>query len=188
MTDLASSSQIRAALKLHPLSGCDAVESIEVDILRSGAYDWLLRYRVTGNLRDIRLPLPRGHSRADELWRHTCFELFLRRAGQESYYEFNFAPSLQWAAYRFDGYRQGMRNLEIPPPRIAIRQDENSLELQATPNFGKISGLGPESDWQLGASAIIENTGGGISYWALAHPPGKPDFHHAEAFVLYLSA
>ena len=28
---------------------------------------------------------------------------------------------------------------------------------------------------------------GGISYWALAHPPGKPDFHHADGFALELS-
>ncbi|MBI3061386.1 MAG: hypothetical protein HYY83_05345 [Deltaproteobacteria bacterium] len=25
---------------------------------------------------------------------------------------------------------------------------------------------------------------GTISYWALKHPPGKPDFHHPDAFAL----
>jgi hypothetical protein len=41
--------------------------------------------------------------------------------------------------------------------------------------------------WHLGLSAIVEDTNGGKSYWALAHPPGKPDFHHADCFTLELS-
>jgi hypothetical protein len=42
--------------------------------------------------------------------------------------------------------------------------------------------------WRLGLSAVIEEKGGSKSYWALAHPPGAPDFHHQEAFALELSA
>jgi hypothetical protein len=37
--------------------------------------------------------------------------------------------------------------------------------------------------WRLGLSALIEETSGRKSYWALAHPPGKPDFHHADCFA-----
>jgi hypothetical protein len=36
-------------------------------------------------------------------------------------------------------------------------------------------------------SALIEDQNGGKSYWALAHPPGKPDFHHADSFALEFS-
>ena len=42
------------------------------------------------------------------------------------------------------------------------------------------------ASWRLGLSAVIEDTSGGKSYWALAHPPGKPDFHHADCFALEL--
>jgi hypothetical protein len=35
-------------------------------------------------------------------------------------------------------------------------------------------------------SAVIEQHDGAISYWALAHPAGKPDFHHRDGFVLKL--
>jgi hypothetical protein len=38
--------------------------------------------------------------------------------------------------------------------------------------------------WQLDLAAVIEERGGRISYWALAHPPGKPDFHHSDCFTL----
>jgi hypothetical protein len=41
--------------------------------------------------------------------------------------------------------------------------------------------------WRLGLSAIIEEASGRRSYWALAHPPGKPDFHHPDSFALRVS-
>jgi hypothetical protein len=37
---------------------------------------------------------------------------------------------------------------------------------------------------QLALSAVIEDDRGTLSYWALKHPSGKPDFHHPEAFAL----
>ena len=39
---------------------------------------------------------------------------------------------------------------------------------------------------ELGISAVIEEQDGRLSYWALAHPPGKPDFHHRDCFALRL--
>jgi hypothetical protein len=43
-------------------------------------------------------------------------------------------------------------------------------------------------DWELGISAVIETRDRQKSYWALAHPPGKPDFHHADCFAATLPA
>jgi len=39
---------------------------------------------------------------------------------------------------------------------------------------------------RVALSAVIEAPDGALSYWALRHAPGKPDFHHAEAFALSL--
>lgn len=39
---------------------------------------------------------------------------------------------------------------------------------------------------QIGLSAVIEEMDGTKSYWALAHPAGKPDFHHPDCFTLEL--
>jgi hypothetical protein len=36
----------------------------------------------------------------------------------------------------------------------------------------------------LGLTAVVEEENGRLSYWALKHPPGKPDFHSPEGFVL----
>jgi hypothetical protein len=39
---------------------------------------------------------------------------------------------------------------------------------------------------QLALSAVVEDEQGLLSYWALKHPPGRPDFHHPDAFALEL--
>jgi hypothetical protein len=46
--------------------------------------------------------------------------------------EFNFAPSGKWAAYRFDGYRNGPRvGREELNPEIAVRRTNDVLEPDA---------------------------------------------------------
>ena len=47
--------------------------------------------------------------------------------------------------------------------------------------------LARQEKWQLGLSAVIEELNGHKSYWALAHPPGKPDFHHSDCFTYEFS-
>ena len=39
---------------------------------------------------------------------------------------------------------------------------------------------------RLGLAAVIEDKARVLSYWALKHPAEKPDFHHAESFVVEL--
>jgi hypothetical protein len=39
---------------------------------------------------------------------------------------------------------------------------------------------------QLALAAVIEDGNGRLSYWALGHPQGKPDFHHPDGFTLEL--
>ena len=43
-----------------------------------------------------------------------------------------------------------------------------------------------DAEGPFGLSAVIETIDGAISYWALAHPAEKPDFHHPDSFVLTL--
>ena len=96
-------------LKLHPDSRSFAVRHIEVETARPRADSLVLSYIVTGTMSDIRHAARQAATRGDELWQHTCFEAFVRASSGAEYYEFNFAPSTQWAAYRFSGYRSGRR-------------------------------------------------------------------------------
>src|SRR5437867_1054544 len=113
---------MRQALKLHPDSLCSAATQVEVEVARPRASSLLLCYFVTGKISDLRMPPVTAAARADELWQHTCFEAFVRTSPDPGYYEFNFAPSTQWAAYRFSSYRSGMRVVtEISAPRIEVQ-------------------------------------------------------------------
>jgi hypothetical protein len=170
-------------LRLHPDSRCLAAARVEVRVARPRADHLVLSYSVTGKMSDVRMPPVMPAARADDLWQHTCFEAFVRTSSGTAYYEFNFAPSTQWAAYRFDGYRNGMRAAEIGAPQIEIRSGPYSYTLQASLELDRLPDLSREASWRLGLSALIEDQSG-MSYWALAHPPGKPDFHHADCFAL----
>ena len=155
----------------------------KVDVVRPHPGGLILSYVVSGRTSDLRWPPVVAAERADELWRHTCFEAFVRPSTGSAYYEFNFSPSTQWAAYQFSGYRSGMRvATEISAPRIEMRSDEATFTLQAALELDGLS-----SPLHLGLSAVLEETNGHKSYWALAHPPGKPDFHHADCFTLEFS-
>jgi len=178
---------MRHALKLHPDSLCSAATHVEVEAARPCAGSLVLCYFVTGKISELRLPPATAAARTDELWRHTCFEAFVRISQCAGYYEFNFAPSTQWAAYGFSGYRSGMRvATEISAPRIEVQSSRKSCTLRASLELDGLSMLPHDAGWRLGLSALIEETSGHKSYWALAHPPGKPDFHHPDCFVYEL--
>ena len=117
--------------------------------------------------------------RADELWQTTCMEAFLQAAGEGSYREWNFAPTGNWAAYDFTGYREGSSRAEVgSPPYIRLEDNFTWWSVGAT------IATAAEQHWRLGLSAVIEEKDGTKSYWALAHPDAdKPDFHDADCFI-----
>ena len=170
---------MRTQLTLHPDSVCEAVRGIEVEVGRDRGR-LLLRYLAIGTTADLTLRSA-APDRTDNLWQSTCFEAFIRRYGEAAYREFNFAPSTQWAAYRFDDYRAGMENADVAAPGITTSSTSKCFELRT-------SFAVPATPLRLALSAVIEETSGRKSYWALAHPPGKADFHHPDSFVLELPA
>ena len=163
----------------HPDFPSDPVSTIEVEAQRDRA-TFTLRYRLTGPIADLAIPLPTTPARTDDLWRHTCFEAFLQPIPGDAYLEFNFAPSTQWAAYTFTGYREAMTSADIPPPTIQTHATNTTLELTVA-----LTQLSP-GPCRLALTAVIESKSGAKSYWALAHPPGKPDFHHIAGFAYHL--
>jgi hypothetical protein len=173
---------MRQALTLHPDSHCNAAMQIEVDVARPYVDDLVLSYVVAGNVGDLRL-LPMIAA-GTELWRHTCFEAFIGTSPGAVYYEFNFAPSRQWAAYRFSSYRSGMRVVTaMVVPRIEVQSAFERYTFQVSLKLDGLSGLPRNGGWRLGLAAVTEDTSGRHSYWALAHPSGKADFHHFDCFT-----
>jgi hypothetical protein len=160
----------------HPDTPCDAVTRIDVVARRVDDSVLELVYRVEGDLGAVKVPAPRRAAHESGLWHHTCLEAFIAGPGT-AYREFNLAPSGAWAAYAFSAYREGMTPLaEAAPPKLAVTRGERNLELRAT--------LTAEGGARLALAAVIEESSSRLSYWALAHPPGKPVFHHPLGFAL----
>lgn len=88
----------------------------------------MFAYAVTGRISDLAIPAVVTAARKDELWRHICFEAFVGSPPDVAYYEFNFAPSTQWAACRFSGYRAGC----ALQPKSARPKSQWSLVLTVT--------------------------------------------------------
>ena len=182
---MANISMTETVLQCHPLSEQRFVAVITVHVDRAEGGRLQIKYTLHGVIDGVHFPEVTQPERTDGLWKNTCFELFCGRADDGSYVEFNFAPSGQWAAYAFTGYREGMMELACPPPHIGCTAGEGIFEMTVTVDV-------PESlrtvDVMAGFSAVIADKHGRTAYWALAHPPGKADFHHKDCFALQLEA
>ena len=179
---------MRQLLKRHSDSHYFSAANVEVEVSRPTANRLVLHYIVTGNMSDVNIAPLGPPARADKLWQHTCFEAFVRPTSGSEYYEFNFAPSTQWAAYRFGRYRSGMSvATDISAPSIEVESKPDCLRLRTSLELDQLSDLTRNALWRLGLSVLIEDLSGRKSYWALAHTPGKPDFHHVDAFAYEFS-
>ena len=165
---------MRRPLIPHPTSPHGGL-TLEVEARRAGRV-LSLEYVLAGPVEMVRWPQGVARGRTDGLWRATCFEAFARTA--DGYVEYNLSPSGAWAAYRFDGYREGMQELETPAPFIVTRTAPGRFVLTADVT------LPDDADDAVGLAAVIQGLDGAMGDWALAHPSDKPDFHHPDSFAL----
>jgi hypothetical protein len=169
---------MRRRLISHPDTPARAISAVEVEVGPLSGAQLRLQYVVAGEIARLALPEAASPERGDALWKRTCFEAFAML--DHGYREFNFSPSTEWAACDFDSYRADMRNADVLAPRVEGRHGQAHYELFVAFD------LPGDAPWRLALTAVIEETDGTKSYWALKHPPGKPDFHHADGFALEL--
>ena len=173
------------ALACHPSSPSTAVRGIDASARIGGAGKLAVTFALDADMSHVVLPRTRTPARADELWRHTCFEVFVALPDSDAYCELNFSPSGEWAMYGFVGYRRGMTPIDVRrAPRVAVRPTSRGLVLEAVTYLEDLPTPQPGSPLRAGAAAVIEEKDGRLSYWALAHPSALPDFHHRLGFVL----
>ena len=174
-------------LMRHPESRSGAVRSVGARVCREPGGTLAIRYSIEGELARLRVPPPRPPRIAHGLWQHTCCECFVALSGRPEYHEFNLAPSGEWAAYAFAKYGEGAPLADgALNPRIAVRSCAETLELDASIPLDRLSTMHPRRRLALALSAVVEDERGVLSFWALKHPPGRPDFHHPDAFALKL--
>jgi hypothetical protein len=176
-TDLAAMPTFQ--LQAHLTTPCPFIEALEVTIERQADGAVLCRYELRGVIGRLSIPATSAApARTDGLWQRTCFEAFLSGPQAIDYSEFNFSPSGDWAAYRFRAYRDGMVDLALDPaPQISCEQTAHRLTMNARFDAATAGRC------RLALCAVLKDRDGGTCYWALNHPPGKPDFHHEAGFV-----
>ncbi|HOY03358.1 MAG TPA: DOMON-like domain-containing protein [Zoogloea sp.] len=169
-------------LVCHPAAPDPCVRRIGVTVAREADGGLDVRYRLEGALDGLRLPA--GGLPVERLWAHTCFELFVLAEGGEAYREFNFSPGGQWMCFDFSAYRARIDSPAMPAPQLDWQRSGDALTLALTLPASAL----PAGALRLGITAVVEHADGSHRYWALGHPPGKPDFHHRDGFALALPA
>lgn len=177
---------MNVTLHPHPDSPAPAVSGLTAAVTRT-AGGASVRYELRGDLGALVIPELLGPVRADELWKHTCFEFFIRRTDGVGYVEFNMAPTGHWAAYGFAKRRSGMHNLaDVKAIPVGTLTMGDAFVLKADIDLGCVPGL-PEGDWECAVTTVVEAADGKRSYWSMKHPDGSADFHHPDGFVLKLA-
>jgi len=171
-------------ISLMPFEDCAVTRpfSCSVNIQVQGSL-LALAYTVSGPLHDLIIPAAAASPGfTPDLWRGTCCECFLRQDGVKSYAEWNFSPCGSWWACAFADYRAPAKRqpADMQPQELDIQRGKNLLTLTATLACKAVPGL------RIGPALILQHAGGSSSHWAMEHPCGKPDFHHAETCACIL--
>ncbi len=166
-------------LHCHPATPNVAVHGLSIitGALKNGYFP--VSFRLDGDLDKLEIPSPNIAARANDLWKNTCFEVFIGSVNNSRYDEFNIAPSRAWAAYQFESYREGMRDMPVSDLPVTIRRTDSQLEIDVLlPVSEQIDNL------RVGFSSVIQEKNGRCTYWAIHHPSQEPDFHHYDSLAL----
>lgn len=117
-------------------------------------------------------------NRENDLWKSTCFELFLNPVGEKKYFEFNFSLKPAWNNYVFDEYRKPQ------PVKLCSEFEIQKMSWQNKNLKIDILNLSVFQKFNVSLSAVIKNKKNQVSYFALVHAESKPDFHSLKSFQL----
>ncbi len=156
-----------------------------------------LRYRIEATTPEafsaiVLPPVAPKPKRKDELWKTTCFEVFIPGADTEAYLEFNGSPSGDWNWYGFQSYRTGMKPIatsaRVEPKAVSMSKSEKDLEVTwILPMSGVMQGFGMHGEslqnFDPFGLTVVLHTKDATLYWALNHDGVKPDFHTRASFI-----
>jgi hypothetical protein len=74
---------------------------------------------------------------------------------------------------------------DLAGPRMVCRRSADRIALEAEIDLA--SAALPTGAWKVGLTAVLEEKDGRLSYFAIAHPRERPDFHDARGFILELA-
>jgi hypothetical protein len=175
------------SFKLHPFDSKGKASALAIlgQITRQGNL-LTLTYVLSGDLDQVRIPIPSARpSREYRLWEETCFELFIGAKYFSPYWEVNLSPSGSWNIFRFSDYRKNMaEETAVPTLPVRVTRQPDVLEIQTKISLETL--LLKNQPIRAGASAVIKGDDGNLTFWTLAHPSPKPDFHCKGAFCIQI--
>lgn len=171
------------SFNLHPFPGQDSGGITISGAIERTPRTIVLSFLLQGNLGGLVLPTATARKRCDNLWQSTCLEMFWAEEGEKNYWELNLAPNGAWNVYAFADYRTAMRQEDrVAEPLTKTTLAADSFSLTAGMEIGTLhAGL---ARLRVGVNAVLLHRDTRLSYWALAHPEAKPDFHAPRTFLL----
>ena len=165
----------------HQLKPFSKTENISINAsLKLTKGKIALSFLLKGNLDSYLFPKVEKIQRANELWKATCFELFLAN-DDEVYYELNFSSSLAWNFYVLDAYRAESKALELeeePCISFTYKDDECSIVFELESEV-----LDFEDFKYCNLATILLTRENERRFWAIKHLKDAPDFHNKNNFL-----
>lgn len=141
----------------------------------------VLRFLIKGELEGYSFSSQSKQTRANELWKATCFELFLANSKHEAYYELNFSSSFSWNFYRLSAYRAELEEMALlSSPKIEILRKED--EVQVFFELALEAGFLAQFDL-YNVAVVLLNKENERGFWSLKEMREAPDFHCRENFL-----
>jgi hypothetical protein len=142
----------------------------------------LVHFVLSGKLEEYVFPKKNTIKRAHKLWKKTCFELFLAKRGETTYYELNFSPSLEWNFYCLSDYRSELKVVENVSLEVKSILETNRYELELLLESEEFN----FSEFNLfNIAAILLTTRHKRTFWTLNPQKGTPNFHLQKSFLVY---
>lgn len=140
-----------------------------------------LRFVIKGGLDEYLFPQKSKQIRANELWKATCFELFLANGQKEDYYELNFSSSLAWNFYYLSAYRAEVQEVELlSEPKIETHIKEDAFQISFEL---EVEACLLEQFDIYNVTSILLTQENERTFWSEKHLTVVPDFHHRDNFL-----
>jgi hypothetical protein len=172
-----------SSLKLLPFKKTDSAHVVTVDVTKNNEL-----LNLIFSIKNFQLHKPvaltdfqlNNNFRSDELWKHTCLEIFIGTEDSDEYREFNFSTSGKWNCYHFGDYRKAMRQ-EPDTALLMFSAMEDNEDALFNIKIKLPEDLASRDSLFCSPAVIIESKNKTFEYHASSHNNIKPDFHLKDA-------
>jgi len=113
--------------------------------------------------------------RVDELWKATCFEVFIKNQNAKEYWELNIAPSGAWNFYHFSDYKKKMQEeSRVLIPKVIFKKERDEVYVNVEIDFTEKLF---DEKVEFNLALILLDVERKRHFFTLNPKEGLPDFH-----------